>query len=193
MPILAHLDAALDDPESWAGLFAAANDDELAPIADGCRALRAGAGGGRDRENCAAGAAALATKAHGQPGPLALARWAATGWALEAGDAGGARRGRCVDLEPDDGGSRPRVTLRHLARDALVAALPTAIPDGNQAGKATLRLALEAACLRRAKRARFHRFARWLGLGAHAYPAPLPDPADIRATSLKPPVRAGAT
>lgn len=181
MPILAHLDAALDDPESWAGLFAAANDDELAPIAV-VVASYAPAGGGRDRENCAAGAAALATKAHGHPGPLALARWAAIrlGGKPEMPEALGEVDAWILSLMMAAAGRD--VTPRHLARDALVAALPTAIPDGNQAEKAALRLALEAACLRRAKRARFHRFARWLGLGAHAYPAPLPDPADIRAT-----------
>jgi len=73
------------------------------------------------------------------------------------------------------------VATQRSERDVLIPALPSLIPEGTESEKAALRLALEAACLRRAKRARFHRLGRWLGLGAGAKPAPLPDPATIRA------------
>jgi len=180
MPILAHLDAALDDPESWAGLFAAANDDELTPVAE-VVAPYAPAGEARDRERLAAGAAALAAKAHGQAGPLALARWAARrlGAQPETPEALGDVDAWLLSLAMAAAGRD--VASQPPARDALVNALPEIIPDANEAERDALRLALEAACLRRDKRARFHRLGRWLGLGAGAKPAALPDPANIRA------------
>jgi len=180
MPILAHLDAALDDAESWAGLFAAANDDELAPIAE-VVALYAPDGDARDRERLAAGAAALAAKAHGQPGPLALTRWAVRrlGAQPETPEALGEVDTWLLSLMMAAAGLD--VATQQPVRDPLTAALPTVIPDATPPEQAALRLALEAACLRRAKRARFHRLGRWLGLGAGAKPAPLPDPATIRA------------
>jgi uncharacterized protein (DUF697 family) len=181
MPILAHLDAALDDAESWAGLFAAANDDELAPIAE-VVALHAPAGEARNRERLAAGAAALAAKAHGQPGPLALARWAARrlGAQPETPEALGEIDAWLLSLTMASAGLD--VATQQPARDALMNALPNVIPQGSDAERTALRLALEAAILRRAKRARFYRLGRWLGLGARGKPAPLPDPAAIRAT-----------
>lgn len=181
MPILAHLDAALDDAESWAGLFAAANDDELAPIAE-VVVPYAPAGEARDRERLAAGAAALAVKAHGQPGPLALARWAARrlGAQPETPEALGEVDAWLLSLTMASAGLD--VATQQPARDALVNALPSVIPQGSDAVRTALRLALEAAILRRAKRARFYRLGRWLGLGARGKPALLPDPAAIRAT-----------
>jgi uncharacterized protein (DUF697 family) len=180
MPILAHLDAALDDPDSWAGLFAAANDDELTPVAE-VIAPYAPAGEARDRERLAAGAAALAAKAHGQPGPMALARWAVRrlGAQPETPEALGEVDAWLLSLLM--AGAGLDVATQHPARAALVTAMPEIIPDANDAERAALRLALEAACLRRAKRARFFRLGRWLGLGARTNPAPLPDPATIRA------------
>ncbi len=135
----------------------------------------------RDRERLAAGAAALATKAHGQPGPLALARWGARrlGAQPETPEALGEVDAWLLSLmmahaDIDVATQRPE-------RETLVAALPKVMTGGTEPEKAALRLALQGACLRRAKRGRFHRLGRWLGLGARAKPAPLPDPAAIRA------------
>jgi len=184
MPILAHLDAALDDPESWAGLFAAANDDELTSIAE-VVAPYAPAGAARDRGRLAAGAAALATKAHGQPGPLALARWAARrlGAMPEMPEALGEVDAWLLSLMM--AGAGLDTATQQPERGRLAAALPELVPDGNEQEQAALRLALEVACLRRDKRARFYRFGRWLGLDAIAKPKPLPDPAAIRTLEAK--------
>ena len=186
MPILAHLDVALDDAESWAGLFAAAKDTELAKLAEivAPYAPEAGAdntaGGPTDRERLAAGAAALGIKALGQPGPMALARWALRRLGARPGEAASvaAAEARLLSLLAQRAGiseTRPG----RLCADSLTGALPPSAKDA-AAESAALRLAVEAACLRRAKRARLHRMSRLLGLSGVAAPPPLPDPATIR-------------
>jgi len=194
MPILAHLGAALDDPESWAGLFAAANTDELAAIADVVapyapeKAAQSAAQGnaGLDeaalpRERMAAGAATLATKALGQPEPVALARWAARriGARPEMPDAIGAVDAWLISLLASQAGSHG---ANEPERATLIAALPEPGPEAREPETDALRLAVEAACLRRAKRARLVRVSRWLGLRGLAAPPELPDPATIRGT-----------
>ncbi len=181
MPILAHLDAALDDPESWAGLFAAANDDELAPIAQVVSPY-APAGDSRNRARLAAGAAALSMKAHGQPGPQALARWAVRrmGAQPDTPEALGEVDAWLLSLMLSAAGID--MAKHQPEREALLASLPQIIPDASDDERDALRLALEAACLRRAKRARLNRLGRWLGLGVRGAHAPLPDPDTIRAT-----------
>lgn len=185
MPILAHLDAALDDGESWAGLLAAANDRELAPIA-GLVAPSApeagvdGAGGGAmDRERLAAGAAALAIKANGEPGPMALAGWSLRRLGARPGDAAGIAAVEARLLSLLAGRAGLDVTERELPAARLVEALPG---EPGALEMDALRLAVEAACLRRAKRTRLHRVSRLFGLSGVAAPSPLPDP-----SSLKPP------
>jgi len=188
MPILAHLGAALDDPESWAGLFAAANTDELAAIADVVasyapeKAAQGDAGldeAALPRERLAAGAAALATKALGQPEPVALARWAARrlGARPEMPDAIGGVDAWLISLLASQAGSHG---ANEPERAALIAELPDTRSQHNEPEAHALRLAVEAACLRRAKRARLVRVSRWLGLRGLAAPPELPDPATIR-------------
>ncbi len=186
MPILAHLDAALDDGESWAGLFAAANERELAPILGlvAPYAPEAGEDGARsgamDRERLAAGASALAVKAHGQAGPMALARWSLRRLGARAGDAAGiaeveARLLSLLAQRAGVGETRPG----RLGAESLTTALPATEKDA-AAESAALRLAVEAACLRRVKRARLHRTSRLLGLSGVAAPPPLPDPSSLK-------------
>jgi len=184
MPILAHLDAALDDRESWAGLFAAANDDELAPIAADVApyapdAPDSNAAATVGRERLAAGAAALAMKANGQPGPMALARWALRRLGARPGDPAGveiveARLLSLLSLRAGISETKPG----QLSADGLVSAVPPS-PEDEAATAAALRLAVRAACLRRAKRARLHRMSRLLGLSGVAATPPLPDPATL--------------
>jgi hypothetical protein len=188
MPILAHLGAALDDPESWAGLFAAANTDELAAIADVVasyapeKAAQGDAGldeAALPRERLAAGAAGLATKALGQPEPVALARWAARrlGARPEMPDAIGGVDAWLISLLASQAGPHG---ANEPERAALIAALPDTRSQHNEPEARALRLAVEAACLRRAKRTRLVRVSRWLGLRGLAAPPELPDPATIR-------------
>ncbi|MFP3921201.1 MAG: YcjF family protein [Dichotomicrobium sp.] len=184
MPILAHLDAALDDPESWAGLFAAANDAELAAIAEiiAPYAPEAGSEGATrtlDREWLAAGAAALAVKVHGQPGPMALARWSLRRLGARPGGAERIDEVEACLLSLLAARLGLDVTSDRLIPSPLTAVLPEAVPDAKAAELAALYLAVEAACLRRVKRARLHRAGGLLALGGIDAPAPLPDPASI--------------
>jgi len=173
MSILAHLDAALDDAESWAGLFAAANKVELAPLAQIVEpyAPVAGNEAAAKREQLAAGAAALAIKAHGEPGPMALARWALRRMGARPGDATGIAQ---VDAR------LLSVFARHAGPDSVEEGLPnaelvTSLPGEPGTPEAdALCLAFQAACLRRVKRARLSRFTRLLGLRGIAPPPPLP-------------------
>jgi len=183
MPILAHLDAALDDAESWAGLLAAANERELAPIAQIVAAYAPEAGAIQDRERLAAGAAALAIKANGEPGPMALARWALRRLGARPGDAAGIAQveARLLSLLAGRAGVSETASGK-LSADSLAGALPQMAGDGD-AEAGALRLALEAACLRRAKRVRLHRMSRLFGLSGVAAPPPLPDIAAISVAS----------
>jgi len=185
MPILAHLDAALDDPESWAGLFAAANDDELAPVAE-VVAPYAPAGDGRDRERLAVGAAALAAKAQGQPGPLALARWAARRLGAQPETPEAIRAVDAWLLSLTMAGAGLDTAAQAPDRDALIAALPNVLPEISAQERDAVRLAVEAACLRRAKTARLSRIRWWLALDRSLAVPPLPDPDTIRAPDAEP-------
>jgi len=181
MAILAHFDATLDDGESWAGLFAASSESELAAIAAilAPYAPEAGQGGASDRERLAAGAAALAIKAHGQPQPMALARWALRRLGACPGDAAAVSvvEARLISLLAHWADVSETAPGR-IPAESLAAALPRMSEDG-EAEAAALRLVIEAACLRRAKRARLHRTSRWLGLSGVAAPTPLPDAASL--------------
>lgn len=182
MPILAQLDAALDDARSWAGLFAAANDAEIAPVAQ-IIADYVPAGDRDavpDRERLAAGAAALAIKAHGQPEPMALARWALRRLGARPADPASIAQVEARLLSVLAGRAGVDAAERPLPASRLIEALPGE-PDLPETG--ALRLAVEAACLRRAKRARLARSARLLGLGSIAPPPPLADPAAISLAS----------